>query len=102
MLNSKTKRRRFRAPPTQNRFLPCSSFHFAALENDGGGGGGGEEERVGGRSLPRKSHLMSEVAAAAGDGVFGPTSEGGERRTVDGEGQRRRCDDDDDKGWLSN
>ena len=69
----------------------------------GGGGGGGGRKRgspAGGRSLPRRSHLMSEVAAAVDDGVFGPTSERGERRTVNDEGQRRRYDDD-DRGHVS-
>ena len=37
LLPSKTKRRRFTTPPAQKRFLPCSSFHFAALWGMGGG-----------------------------------------------------------------
>ena len=40
---------------------------------------------------------MSEIAAAAGDGGFGPTCEQGNggRWTANGEG------DGDDKGWFS-
>ena len=50
-------------------------FQFAA----GGGGGGGGEDRVAWPAAARwdrRSHMMSEIAAVAGDCGFGLTSKG--------------------------
>ena len=82
---------------------PVLPFQFAAVW--GGGGGGGQQfEEVAAEISP-----LTEVAAAAGDELFGPTSE----RGVDADGGRRRrsafCstaarfngDGDSVCGWLS-
>ena len=75
-ISSRDKTTSFRQPPCLNRGL-CSSFQFAA-EGWGGGGGGGGEDRAASPAaarLDRRAHMISELAAAAGDWGFGPTSE---------------------------
>ena len=82
-----TKLRRFIWPPTKKRnplFFPSS------LQQFWGKGDGGGEERVGSRRplVALEISLLTEVAAAAGDKLFGPTSERGNggRWTANGDG----------------
>ena len=69
---------------------PVLSFHFAAVLGGGGGGGGG-----GGRRPLFASEIspLTEVAAAAGDELSGPTSERGNdgRWTANGDGDAATC-----------
>ena len=48
---------------------------FAAEGGGGGGGGGDKAASPAAARLDRRSHMMSELVAAAGDWGFGPTSE---------------------------
>ena len=66
-----TKRRRFTMPPAQKQLpllvvLVCSDR-----------GGGGRKTGPPAARWDQRSHMMSEIAATAGDGGFGPTSERG-------------------------
>ena len=75
---------------TTSPVLPFESAPVLGEGGWGGGGGGGGRRREGCRPAAFRALEISpltEVAAATGDNLFGPTSE----RDVDVDGGRRRC-----------
>ena len=79
-ISSIDKTTSFHQPPCLNTVF-SSSFQFAFFWGGGGvfqfAAGGGEDRAAWPTAArwDRRSHMMSEIAAAAGDWGFGPTSE---------------------------